>query len=206
MTTVKKAVVQEITSKNNPSLNCTVSSFSDYFKHSRIEEPHEKIYDDVVDIVGKENLINKRGYNIEDWGGEWNDDNMKEFMYKLMTISDVNLIHEISYGWSINEKSFMHILAEKPFIPTHDGTFSFYNEILKSYGYEASEFPLNGMLVDKLNKIDLLTRDEEKWNEFVSKIKTYISKLKKNLFEIMNTNNGYLDFVLQKESESKNIL
>lgn len=206
LTYIKKLLIGEIMSKDNPHMNCTISSFSDYFKHSRIEEIQENWYDEVVSKIPEENLINKRGYNIEDWGGEWNDDNMKEFMYKLMTISDVNLIHEVSHGWSINEKSFMHILAEKPFIPTHDGTFSFYDEILKSYGFEVSEFPIKGHAWEKVAKLDSLTRDDVKWNEFVDKIKIYISNLKKNLFEIMNTNNGYLDYLLNKESETKSVL
>ena len=207
ITYLKNKIANLILTLNNKQFNITVSSFTNYFKDNvRHSDIKYKYFSSLQKKIGKQNVIQKRGYGIHDWGGEWNDDNMKEFMWKLMTISEVNLVHEESYGWSINEKSFMHILAEKPFIPTHDGTFSFYDEILKSYGFGVSEFPIKGHPWEKVVELDSLTRDDEKWDEFVDKIKNYISKLKKNLFEIMNTNNGYLDSLLDKESETKSIL
>ena len=65
------------------------------------------------------------------------------------------------------------------------------------------KFRISNRSLEKVAELDSLTRDNVKWNEFVDKIKIYISKLKENLFEIMNTNNGYLDYLLNKESETK---
>ena len=51
LTYIKKLLIGEIMSKDNPHMNCTISSFSDYFKHSRIEEIQENWYDEVVSKI-----------------------------------------------------------------------------------------------------------------------------------------------------------
>ena len=206
LTPLKYKVIQEINKLNNDSINCTVSSFTDYYTHDR-NDVKDILIEDVIDDIENKNYINKRGYNLDDWGGEWNDNNMNEFMWKLLTISDINLIHEASEGYSINEKSFSHILANKPFISTSEGTYSFYNEIFKTYGYDLLESPTNGMsLYQKIQYLDLVTKDSDEWNIFYNKVSNLVSDIRKNLLEIMNTRNGYLDYLIKKENEQKHII
>jgi hypothetical protein len=198
ITTLKNYVAQCILEKNNSNLNITLSSFTKYFKNEhRNSDSKYSIYKKLNERIGDNNIIKKRGYNLDDWGGEWNDNNMKEFMWKLLTISDVNLIHEESQGWSINEKSFMHILANKPFVPTHAGTFKFYNEILKSYNIptKLDKFE-NKTLKEKVNYLDMISNDNKKWDIFVDELQETVNYYRTELLNIMHNNNGYLDNIL----------
>ena len=206
ITTGKYNTIKKIHSFNNPYFNCTVSSFTNYYKHDRTEDKDVYLYDS-LNKIGIQNLINKRGYNIEDFGGEWNDNNMNEFMWKLLTVSEINFINEVSSGHSINEKSFSHILANKPFIPTMEGTFDFYNEVFKTYGYPQIESPTKGLKRnEKLNFLNDVSSDDEKWNEFYNKVEKFINTLRNQILEIMNTRNGYLDYLIKKENEQKDII
>ena len=206
LTTAKYNVIKKISKLNNKYINSTVSSFTDYYKHDR-NDRKDILIKDVISDIGEENVINKRGYNLDDFGGEWNDNNMNEFMWKLLTISDINFIHEVTQGYSINEKSFSHILANKPFISTSEGTYSFYNEIFKTYGYDLLESPTHDMKIeDKINHLDFVTRNKKEWNNFYNEISSFIENIRKNLLNIMNTRNGYLDYLIKKESEVKTML
>lgn len=198
ITNFKNWIADSILKKNNSNLNVTLSSFTNYFRgEDRNSDSKHAIYKKLNDKIGDDNIIKKRKYNLNDWGGEWNDNNMKEFMWKLLTISEVNLIHEESFGWSINEKSFMHILANKPFVPTHSGTFKFYNEILKSYNIPTKLDNLsNKTITEKINYLDEISKDDIKWNIFVEELKETINYYRTELLKIMNNNNGYLDNIL----------
>ena len=193
----KFGVATEIKKFNNPSFNVTLSSFTNYNDDERTQIDVDKYFTSIMELIGNENYINKRGYNLKDWGAEYNDNNMKEFMWKLLTISDVNLIHEESQGWSINEKSFMHILANKPFVPTHAGTFKFYNEILKSYNIPTKLDKLeNKTLEEKVNYLDMISNDNKKWDIFVDELQETVNYYRTELLNIMHNNNGYLDNIL----------
>ena len=203
----KHKVANRLLSYDNKNINVTLSSFNNYYKHSRIREDNDILYDDILSKTGEDNTIKKRGYNINDWGGEFNDNNMNEFMWKLLTISDLNLIHEPPIGYHINEKSFMHILSNKPFLSVYNGTFKFYNEILSTYGYESLNPPTYDMNTsDKLDYLNKLTDNDIEWDVFMDELKFYVSSLRKILLEIMHTKNGYLDFLIQKQYIKKNIL
>ena len=205
ITKEKYNIIKKIDSLNNPNINCTVSSFTNYYKIG--EDLKEFLLEDSLNCIGQKNLINKRGYNINDWGGEFNDDNMKEFMYKLLTISEINLIHEQSTGYNINEKSFSHILANKPFIPTSKGTYHFYNEIFKTYGYEESKPPMPDLKIyEKIDYLSELTKDEKNWGIFLQKVSESVSELREKLLDIMNTRNGYLDFLIKLKNTKKDLL
>ena len=203
----KNRLANYILNKNNKDFNITISSFTKYYNDkTRHSDKKKHYYNDLKEKIGNENVISKRGYNFYDWGGEWNDNNMSEFMYKLMDISEVNLIHEHSYGWNINEKSFMHILSNKPFVPTHDGTFKFYNEILKTYNIPKKDNIFDSKkLPKKIDYLDEISRDDKRWNTFVGDLKDYINYYRNSLLHIMNNHNGYLDNILS-EIPKKNIL
>lgn len=203
----KFEVATEIKKFNNPAFNVTLSSFTNYNDDERTQKDADKYFTSIMGLIGNENYINKRGYNLKDWGAEYNDNNMKEFMWKLLTISEVNLLHESTTGYGINEKTFSHILANKPFIPIYKKTLNFYSEILKTYNYKIKPFPLDDLgWWKKIYYLNNVSKDDVKWNILMNEITEYVSYMRKSLFEIMNTHNGYLDNLLSKQNSTKNIL
>ena len=208
ITDFKYKVANYIIEKLNPLFNITLSTFTNYITDTeRTSDVKKKLFTDLCSKIGEDNLIKKRGYNFNDWGGEYNDDNMSEFMWKLMTISEVNLIHEYSSGYSINEKSFMHILANKPFVPTSKGTFKFYNEILKSYEIPTKLFLLDDMnLTERIDYLNEISKDDLKWNIFMGELKDYINYYRSSLLNIINHNNGYLDSLIERNYTKQSII
>ena len=67
----------------------------------------------------------------------------------------------------MTEKTISHIMVGKPFIPFHRETINFYNDILKKYGKKTVDFPLEySYILEKMDWLDEITKDEQKWNEF----------------------------------------
>lgn len=206
ITDEKFKVSKLIKSFDNPKYNCTVSSFTNYYKHDRNDIKHDYL-SDFIEMFGKKNYIEKRGYNIEDFGGEWNDNNMNEFMWKLFTVSEINLLHEASIGYNINEKSFSHILANKPFVSISNGTYKFYNEIFKTYNLPLIETPLDNLtkkqIVEYLNEV---SSDDTKWKIFYTQIQTITNQLREQLIFIMHHKNGYLDYLISEKYKRVDII
>ena len=162
----------------------------------------------------EENYIEKRGYGIHDWGGEWNDNNMNENMWKMFGISEVTILfehsplkdfktNEFSYlvGQSyMTEKTISHIMVGKPFIPFHIETVNFYNNVLKKYNKPTVDFPIQySYILEKLEWLGELTQDEERWNEFLELITKWVLNLRTGLVEIIHENNCYLDYVVNSK-------
>ena len=204
ITTLKNKFANYILEKNNPYFNVTLSSFTNYFENeTRHSDAKIKLFEKLKNKIGEKNIIKKRGYNLNDWGGEWNDNNMNEFMWKLLTLSEVNFIHEASHGYNINEKSFMHILANKPFVSTHNGTFKFYNEILKSYNIPTKSHIFDDKTIkEKIDYLNDISYDDGKWDIFVCELKEYINYYRTSLFNIINNNNGYLDNLINQDEKT----
>jgi len=174
-----------------PEVFITHSSYS--FTDDSVDSNIDKEIDEFRKYIQthiKDNYINKRGYGINDWGGEWNSNNMNENMWKMFGISEVCILFEhsptrdrissstfSSVGNNfITEKSISHILVGKPFIPFYKETIDFYNKWLTKYGKKVIEFPLEyDCILDKMDYIDKLTHDEHKWKEFVEKLKIYVN-------------------------------
>ena len=195
-----------IKSFNNPKFNCTASSFTDYYKHDRNDAKHDFLKK-FLQMFGKKNYIEKRGYNIEDFGGEWNDNNMNEFMWKLFTISEINFLHEFSLGYNINEKSFSHILANKPFVPVSNGIYKFYNEIFKTYDLPLIETPLDDLTKNQIAiYLNEVSSDDIKWKVFYNQIQAITTQLREQLIFIMHHKNGYLDYLIASKYKKKSIL
>ena len=96
----------------------------------------------------------------------------------------------------------------KPFIPFYRTTIDFYDKWLSHYGKKTVEFPLEyDFILDKLDYIDKLTKNEVEWNKFLIKLKIYVENLREQLIKLIHENNSYLDYVIsKKESKSQTIL
>lgn len=212
----KIRLYNKIMELDNRKINVTHSSFHDTRHYSEFNQNYRE---SLIDKIGNENFIQKRGYGIDDWGGEWNDNNLNEFMWKMFGISEVNIIPEYnpyeSYiygdyttdkkmiGYSfMTEKSVSHILANKPFIPLSYVTIEFYNNILKEYGFDFVEFPLKyEILTDVIVELNDIANDDEEWSKFLIKLKTWLSTTRECILKIINTNNSFLDNMLSQKSE-----
>lgn len=220
----KEKLASEVLKLNNPNISVSISSFGDENQVTpdvNIESPFR---DYLIKNIPSENYIQKRGYGIHDWGGEWNSNSMNENMWRMFGISDVCILYEHSpehdkstgpkkriahVGQNyITEKTVSHILMGKPFIPFYRTTIDFYDKWLSHYGKKTVEFPLEyDFILDKLDYIDKLTKNEIEWNKFLMKLKIYVENLREQLIELIHENNSYLDYVIsKKESKSQTIL
>lgn len=200
----KFRIAESLHNLNNDDINITLSSFTGTVDDDRVDSNKIKLKNDLINLIGESNIIQKRGYNLDDFGGEWNDNNMNEFMWKLLDTSDVNIVYERSIGKSINEKILSHILVGKPFIPTHSVVLNFYNEFLENYGYDVIEYPLKfEKITDILGELNSYLNDDLLWNGLVNELTEYVNNLRKTIFEILENNNGYLDFIISKKKYKK---
>jgi len=217
---MKKDVIEKVIKLNNPYINCTRSSFHES-KQYHLAGPGE------LDIsFSEENYIQKRGYGIHDWGGEWNDNNMNENMWKMFGISEVVILFEISAKYMaeqalsqnddkipdwmhpgdsmLTEKTISHVLIGKPFIPQHYDTIEFLDNILKKYNSPVVEYPIKYDTVeDIIPFLDDITRNENKWNSFKQKLQLYVENMRTELVKICSNNNSYLDLLIKKELPNK---
>lgn len=178
--------------------------------------------DNFIESIGEDNFIEKRGYGIDDWGGEWNSNNLSEFLWKLFGISEVNIIPEynpyesIEYGdfkktpnligkSFITEKSVSHILANKPFIPLSYCTIEFYNNILKENNYKVVDYPLNyNYLVDVVDELNNIANNEIQWKLFVTKLKEWNTNTRNSILDLIDNKNDFLEILLKTDIAKKN--
>lgn len=219
----KEKIADKVLKLNNPNISVTISSFGDENQitpDTHVETPYR---DELIQNISSENYIKKRGYGIHDWGGEWNSNNMNENMWKMFGISDACVLFEVSPERAeqtnsknlnrigknyITEKSVSHILIGKPFIPFYRKTIDFYDKWLTHYGKKTVKFPLEyNYILEKLDYIDEITKDETKWNKFLTELKLYVDNLREQLIELIHENNSYLDYVVSESpNKSSNIL
>lgn len=211
----KEEIAQKVLELNNPHITVTHSSFQN---DSQYAENHSDYRKELLSQIPKENYIDKRGYGIHDWGGEWNSNNMKENMWKMFGISEITLLFEHSpivdfktnefhymVGTSyMTEKTISHIMVGKPFIPFHRETVNFYNDILKKYKKPVVDFPLEySYILEKIDWLDEITKDEQRWNEFKNSLTDWTLNLRKYLMEIIHENNSYLDYVIKADDKKQ---
>ena len=205
---VKKEVSEAVLSLNNPNITVTNSSYGD---SAQIDKDDSNFRKELISKIPKENFIEKRGYGIHDWGGEWNSNNMNENMWKMFGISEVCIIYEYCpsgvyksnfKSWIpgreyMTEKSISHILAGKPFIPYYRETIDFYDSQLKKYNKSVVKFPIEySNILDKIDWLDEITKDDSLWKPFLNSLTEYVLNLRKGLIEIIHENNSYLDYVI----------
>jgi len=176
---------------------CTYSSF--YFNKDTDIIKDDEIVKLMNILTKNKNLkkIEKRGYGINDWGSETNENNINEIFFKILKISDVDIIDEWFNVNHISEKSVIRILCEKPILPTQYKLYDFYNKIQKKYGktpYDLS-FRYNSF-DDMFNLLKEKLNTDDSWIEFKSELHTWVKITRKNLIEICYNNNSYLDLVL----------
>lgn len=207
----KAEIAEKVLSLNNPNITVTHSSFGNTTQYAADRSDFRK---EIISKIPSENFIDKRGYGIHDWGGEWNDNNMNENMWKMFGISEVTILfehsplkdfktNEFSYlvGQSyMTEKTISHIMVGKPFIPFHIETVNFYNNVLKKYNKPTVDFPMQySYILEKLEWLGELTQDEDRWNEFLELITKWTLNLRTGLVEIIHENNCYLDYVVNSK-------
>ena len=197
-------------SKDLKNINITHSSFHDTKQYSNDQVGGWRTT--MIETIGDENIIEKRGYGINDWGGEWNDDNVNEMMWRLFDIADVNILPEYSYTDAltkednpnkigthfITEKTVSHVLAGKPFIPFYYDTIWFYDTILKENGFEPKPYPLEYKKVDEiLEKINTLADNESTWQPFLHELTEWVLHTRESIVKIVDTKNHFLDILLK---------
>lgn len=214
---VKKIQQKKVLQLNNPNITITHSSFGD---SGQIDKDDSNFRKELISKIPKENFIEKRGYGIHDWGGEWNSNNMNENMWKMFGISEVCIIYEYCpsgvyksnfKSWIpgkeyMTEKSISHILAGKPFIPYYKETIDFYDSQLKKYNKSVVKFPIEyDNIINKIDWLDKITKDDSLWQPFLKSLTEYVLNLRKGIIEIIHENNSYLDYVVTNTKlDSKN--
>ena len=213
----KLLLYKKIINLENRKINITHSSFHDTKQYSGFEQ---EIRNEIIDNIGTDNFIQKRGYGIDDWGGEWNSNNLNEFMWKMFGIAEVNIIPEynpyesIKYGGLSNtdligkshmtEKTVSHILANKPFLPMSYTTIEFYENLLKEEGYSISEFPIKyDIITDIIEEINEICNDERKWNTFKLQLQTWITDVRTSILEMNNTKNSFLEVLIETNTSKQ---
>lgn len=220
----KEKIADEVLKLNNPNISVTISSFGDENQitpDTHVETPYRN---ELIQNIPSENYIKKRGYGIHDWGGEWNSNNMNENMWKMFGLSDACVLFEHSperdkesgkekriahVGQNyITEKSISHILIGKPFIPFYRTTIDFYDKWLTHYGKKTVKFPLEyDFILEKIDYIDEITKDEVKWDRFLIQLKLYVENLREQLVELIHENNSYFDYITSEiPNKSSSIL
>lgn len=176
----------------------TYSSFTDS-NHYIWKHQYEKDYNEFLKLPNLRRL-EKRGYNIEDFGGEWMRNNMEEGMWKMFGIAEVNLIHENPMVQCFSEKVICHILAGKLFIDVHYRTIQKIHKVIELLGYDVPNYPLPEY--DDITNITSWLReqmdDEEKWNKLKTELRSWLEYVRKCFLKSINTKNSLLEYFVPK--------
>ena len=174
------------------------SSFTDS-EHYVWRHQYEKDYNEFLQYPNLRRL-EKRGYNIEDFGGEWMRNNMEEGMWKMFGIAEVNLIHENPMVQCFSEKTICHILAGKLFIDAHYRTIQKIHKVIELLGYEVPSYPLPEY--DDITNITPWLReqmdDEEKWKKLKEELRVWLEYVRKCFLESVNKENSLLNHIIPK--------
>ena len=208
--TDKKINNVKVLSKINS--NDFIITYSSYVnKHENDDKSYIKIVElfekNIIPTFKKESFFNKKEYGIENFGEETNVNNTRELLWKILPFAEIEILDEYVEEGFITEKLFLRILAEKPFIPTTINSVKFYENICNKYGSPIPPYPLEYKTLDDI--IDILNdslNNEKEWEQLVMDIQNWVILLKKSLIKILNTNNSYLDFVLNDKKRESNII
>lgn len=176
----------------------TYSSFTDS-NHYVTKDEYDDDYNEFLKLPNLKK-IDKRGYNIEDFGGEWMSNNMEEGMWKMFGLAEVNLIHENPMVQCFSEKTICHILAGKLFIDVHYRTIEKIHKVIELLGYRVPSYPLPEY--DDITNITPWLReqmdDEEKWKKLKSELKDWLEYIRKCFLESVNKENSLLNHIMPK--------
>ena len=176
----------------------TYSSFTDS-NHYIWKTQYENDYNKFLKIPNLRR-IEKRGYNVEDFGGEWMKNNMEEGMWKMFGLAEVNLIHENPMVQCFSEKTICHILAGKLFIDVHYRTIQKIHKVIELLGYKVPSYPLPEY--DDITNITPWLReqmdDDEKWKKLKEELREWLEYIRKCFLESVNTKNSLLNEIFQK--------
>ena len=205
ITKFKFDLFNNIQKLNNTDIRCTLSSFTDYKQHEKNKSIiKEKLNNSIKNGINVK-YIQKRGYNLDDWGGEWNDSNMKEFMYKLLSYSHINIVGEPTTH--VTEKSILHILAGKPFIPQYYKTIDFFTNEFSKYGLVCEKYPLKYSEIQHFFDILVdIVNDKNTFNYILNELQIWVDSLRNNFIEVIHNHNDMLDISLLGKSDDKSVL
>ena len=204
ITKSKFKLFNKIKNFNHNDIRCTLSSFTEYSQHEEMPSNHKTKLNDTIKNSPNVKYIKKRGYNIDDWGGEWNDFNMNEFMFKLLDYAHINIIAEPETH--ISEKSISHILAGKPFIPQFYKTVEFLQEQFKKYNLECNEYPFHYTeITEMIDILEEIVNDSLTFTHILEKLQLWSDSLRKNFVDVIHNHNDMLDITLNTNTQ-KNII
>jgi hypothetical protein len=204
--TIEKLKLYEgIQKLNNKNIRCTFSSFTEYKQHEDSISPFKNKYKNLIKDNSNIDYIKKRGYNINDWGGEWNDSNMNEFMYKLLDYSNINIIAEKKTH--ISEKSISHILAGKPLIPQFFETVTFLETMFLRYNLKTNKYPFDYIeITQMLDILEEIVNDDGTFQYIINALQLWVDSLRDNFINVIHNNNDMLDDMIKKDEEFKSPL
>ena len=176
----------------------TYSSFTDS-NHYIWKHQYEKDYNEFLKFPNLKRL-EKRGYNVEDFGGEWMKNNMEEGMWKMFGLAEVNLIHENPMTQCFSEKTICHILAGKLFLDVHYRTIQKIHKVIDLLGYDVPEYPLPEYddITDIMPWLRIQMDDEVKWKALTSKLNEWLLYIRTCFLKTVNTKNSLLDEIFPK--------
>ena len=182
---------------NSDDTLITYSSFTDS-DHYVWKHQYEDDYNEFLKLPNLKK-INKRGYNIEDFGGEWMANNMEEGMWKMFGMAEVNLMHENPMTKCFSEKTICHILSGKLFVDVHYRTIVKIHKVLELHGYDIPSYPLPEY--DDITNIFPWLReqmdDDIKWNTLKGELRVWLEYVRKSFLKIVNTQNSLLDELIK---------
>jgi len=196
----KLYVAKAIDKLNNPNFLISYSSFNESNYIPWLKSEYNNVIDEFLEIPNKVK-IDKGGHTLDDWGGEWMENNMNENMWRIYSLSEVILIHENPMNDCFSEKTISCILSGKPFLDVHYRTIKRIHKILELHNISIPEYPLPEYddITNVFDILDNVTKDEEKWIEFKSKLIVWQEYIRNNFLKIITTKNSFLDIIKYKD-------
>lgn len=194
----KVEIAKSISKLKNKDFKISLSSYSQS-NHFKNKEEWETYYDDILKL-GNIELIDKRGYGMDDFGGEWMVNNMQEQLFKLFHLSEVNIVHENPMVRCFSEKTICHIFAGKPFIDVHYSTIKNIETVIQKHGGKIKSYPIESYdsIIDILEYLNDIMLDDKKWNQLKKELTIWVNDVRRFFIEYMNNNNSLLDKMITK--------
>ena len=164
-----------------------------------LSDEHE-VYNNIKKYLSEnKNKYDKRGYNLDDFGGEWISDNSRELLYKILPLSNITILHEHQYHTS--EKIIAHLILGKPFLPVYYKTLDNIQMMFDQFGLEIPQPPFDRYetIHDIMDKIKSWSEGEN-WIEFRDSMYDWTYKFRETLRLYMNQKNSLFDAIIKNKN------
>jgi hypothetical protein len=201
----KLDVAMDLIDINKPdSIGITMSESFDKVKHLSTSEEtlhgNDERWPELLNYF-KDNpselQYDKRGYNLDDFGGEWIGDNSRELLHKIYPLSNITILHEHQYHTS--EKIIAHIILGKPFLPVYYKTLDNIQHMFDNDSeleIPPPPFERYETIHDIMDKITHLCNNEEDWIQFRDDMYEWVYEFRKVLLEYMNKHNSLFNAII----------